>query len=188
MAIQFPARDRAEEIKKTTQKSLDKALLSLGQLKEFLVSTQRFEEAADLRQCEKAVEQSLTTLKSIYISSKVFSDDRTPSNGDRLYSNKEIQQKIARILPKLPTTELDKFCDKDYSKSVFDLNFPLVLKVPAHLSHIDKRDAVKDHSGLNRWTWKFEFQRDGFIYAITTQWYPWNDIYVEQWLRKQNNK
>lgn len=106
----------------------------------------------------------------------------------RLYLNKEIQEKISAILPKLPTSELEKFCKKEYSKSVFDINFPLLLKVPAQYNIIDKRDAVKDHSGLNRWTWKFEFQRDGFIYAITTQWYPWNDIYVEQWLRKQHYK
>ncbi len=106
----------------------------------------------------------------------------------RLYTNKEIQEKIAFQVQKLPIEMIEKFCDKAYSKSIFDLNFPLLLKVPEHFTLAEKRAAVKDHTGLSRWTWKFEFHKNGFAYAITTQWYPWNEPYVEQWLRKQNNK
>jgi hypothetical protein len=106
----------------------------------------------------------------------------------RLYTNIEIQEKLALQIQKLEIEEIEIFCDKAYSKSIFDLNFSLLLKVPQHFTLAEKRAAVKDHTGLNRWTWKFEFQKSKFAYAITTQWYPWNDVYVEQWLRKQNNQ
>lgn len=165
MSFYFPSRDRAEKNKRRTQKALKKALLEMSDLKTYLVSNQRCEEVAILREIEKVIERSSEVLHSIIINSEKMSSDR-------LYSNKEIQEKVSKILPKLPTAELEKFCQKEYSKSIFDLNFPLLLKVPAHFTLMDKRDAVKDHSGLNRWTWKYEYERDGFMYALSTQWYP----------------
>lgn len=111
-----------------------------------------------------------------------------PKQTNRLYSNREIQEKIAFHVQKLPIEIIEKFCDKAYSKSIFDLNFPLLLKVSEHFTLAEKRAAVKDHTGLSRWTWKFEFEKGRFAYAITTQWYPWNDVFVEQWLKKHNKK
>ncbi|MEH6536645.1 MAG: hypothetical protein V7719_09645 [Psychroserpens sp.] len=46
---------------------------------------------------------------------------------------------------------------------------------------------IKDHSGLNRWTWGFEFQKNRYSFAITTQGYSRNDEYVQRWLRKYLN-
>jgi len=44
--------------------------------------------------------------------------------------------------------------------------------------------AVKDEGGYNRWTWKYQFNKNGFAYAISTQWYDRNDEYVQKWLRR----
>ena len=74
----------------------------------------------------------------------------------------------------------------EWRKMIFDINFPLLLKVPDNYTYSEKTEAVKDEGGINRWTWKFEFKRNGSSYAITTQWYDRNDEYVRKWLRKHS--
>ena len=106
---------------------------------------------------------------------------------NRPFTNSEIQEKISMFARKLSDAELDKFCRKDYSKLIFDINFPLFLKVPDNYTYAQKSAAVRDVGGLNRWTWKYEFQRNGYSYAISTQWYARNDEYVQRWLRNMNN-
>lgn len=98
-------------------------------------------------------------------------------------TNKEIQQKIAAIAKTLPTSELDALCTKDHSKRIFDISFPLLVRVPSATGELEKREIVKV-SDVNRWTWKYEFERDGYSYAVCTQWYRRNDILVHQWLLK----
>jgi hypothetical protein len=105
---------------------------------------------------------------------------------DRIYTNQFIQVELAKTLKGLSEVELNKFCSADYSKTVFDINFPLLVKVPSNYDFENKMKAVKDHKGINRWTWKFEVQKNGFSYAISTQWYQRNDEYVQRWLRKFN--
>lgn len=36
----------------------------------------------------------------------------------------------------------------------------------------------------NRWTWKFEIEKDQYTYALSTQWCQRHDDYVRKWLRK----
>ena len=103
---------------------------------------------------------------------------------NRLYSNRFIQEELANIVKNFSEEDLEKYCRADYSKTIFDINFPLLIKVPSNYKFEDKQSAVKDHTGMNRWTWKFEFQKAGYSYAITTQWYDRNDEYVQRWLRK----
>ncbi|RXJ50211.1 hypothetical protein [Gelidibacter gilvus] len=101
----------------------------------------------------------------------------------RIYSNTEIQEKIAVAVKNLSDADLDKFLKKSNSKAVFDISTPLFLKVPEHFTETEKANALKDEKGVIRWTWDFEFARNGFAYAINTQWYARNDAYVERWLQ-----
>ncbi|WP_299391713.1 hypothetical protein [uncultured Gelidibacter sp.] len=100
----------------------------------------------------------------------------------RLYSNIEIQEKISNALQNLSDADLDKFCRKSHSKVVFDIKNPLLLKVPTHFTATEKADAIKDEKGMDRYTWDYEFERNGFLYAIHTQWHARNDAYVQRWL------
>lgn len=102
----------------------------------------------------------------------------------RLYNNTEIQETIANIVCDFSQTDLDKYCRQDYCKIVFDINYALLLKVPEQFTEDQKADAVKDEGGYNRWTWKYQFNKNGFAYAISTQWYERNDEYVQKWLRR----
>lgn len=108
-----------------------------------------------------------------------------PSGGkrNRLFSNQEIQQRISKVAKSLTDQELEQLCGKRKSKEEFDINFPLFIRVPKNTSS-SIHDAVKDEQGVNRWTWKYQFEKDGFLYAITTQWYEKNDKHVKQWLSK----
>lgn len=101
----------------------------------------------------------------------------------RIYSNTEIQEKIAAAIKNLSDAEVDKFCKKSHSKMVFDISTPLFLKVPEHFTEAEKANALKDEKGVNRWTWDLEFNRNGFVYAMNTQWYARNDDYVQRWLQ-----
>ena len=109
------------------------------------------------------------------------SHSKAPS-GKRLFSNQEIQFKISEAAQRLSSRELEKLCSPLASKEIFNINFPLFIKSPKNISEASKKEAVKDSKGANRWTWKYEFEKDGFLYAITTQWYERNDIFVKQWL------
>lgn len=105
----------------------------------------------------------------------------------RLFSNQEIQQRISQIARSLTTEELDKLCSPYESKDIFGINFPLFIKTPKNITGASKRSLVKDEAGINRWTWKYEFEKNDFLYAITTQWYEKNDSNVKQWLHKHED-
>jgi hypothetical protein len=100
----------------------------------------------------------------------------------RLFSNKEIQKEISWVAMTISEEELEQLCNKKVSKEIFNLGVPLFIKCPKNISEKLKRDAVKDAKGRNRWTWDFEFERNNFLYAITTQWFQYNDIKVNEWL------
>lgn len=102
----------------------------------------------------------------------------------RLFNNKEIQQKISQIAQIIPEHELEKLCNRTKSKEIFNIDEPLFIKCSKNISGVSKRDAVKDKHGISRWTWKFEFERNNFIYAITTQWYSRHDVKVREWLNE----
>lgn len=101
---------------------------------------------------------------------------------NRLFSNREIQQRIYDRLKNLPESELLKYCDKNYSKEIFDIDFPLLIKASKHLTKVEKRDLVKNQN-VNRWTWKYEIEKNKFNYALSTQWYARHDEFVQNWLK-----
>jgi predicted CopG family antitoxin len=100
----------------------------------------------------------------------------------RIFSNKEIQQRISTIAETLPENELELLCEAQFSKDTFGISFPLFIKVNAIENQATKKNMVKTNDGVNRWTWKFEFIKSGFSYGICTQWYPKNDLAVKEWL------
>lgn len=73
-------------------------------------------------------------------------------------------------------------CTKQGSKKEFKTSLPLFVKVRSTADPETKRKAVQSRDGVNRWTWKFEFVRNGFSYAICTQWGLRNDQLVRRWL------
>ena len=106
------------------------------------------------------------------------------TNGnDRIYTNTEIQIKISNALKKFNELELDKFCDKDYSKEIFNLNFSLLVKLRKDFPSEKKKELIKIN-GLNRWTLKYPIEKNNSVYVISTQWYPWNDEFVKRWLNE----
>lgn len=105
---------------------------------------------------------------------------------DVVYTNKDIQTKISQACKKLDDSEIDNLCTLGYSKEVFGINFPLLIRIPANSSSEVKKDSVKASDGVSRWTWKYQFQRADNIYAISTQWYRHHDRNVYEWLKKHN--
>lgn len=103
----------------------------------------------------------------------------------RIFSNQEIQYEISKVAKKLSAHELEKLCEANTSKQLFNLSFPLFIKVSRNITPASKREAVQDSKGINRWTWRYEFEKEGHVYAITTQWYEKSDIFVKQWLEKK---
>ena len=110
------------------------------------------------------------------------SSPKMPS--ERLFENSEIQRRIVAVAKTLPTHELDRLCDLKVSKELFSLSFPLFVRVPTPTNQARRREAIKDDKGYNRWTWKFSFERDGYAYAVCTQWFLKQDAYVQSWLEE----
>ncbi|MDO9318948.1 MAG: hypothetical protein Q7V56_12200 [Gammaproteobacteria bacterium] len=109
--------------------------------------------------------------------------DSTLEDKGRRLPNKEIQKRVAMAAQVLTDEELEEFCDLQHSKDVFGINFPLFVRLPSASNKAEKKKAVRTPDDVPRWTWRFEFERSGHLYAITTQWYEWNESAVEQWLK-----
>ncbi len=110
----------------------------------------------------------------------------TRHKAKRLYSNSEIQKLIADLASSFTESQLEKYCDKQFSKEQLGISFPLFISVPATSSQATRREAVKASDGIPRWTWKFEFQKYGRSYAICTQWYAGHDQKVKTWLKENS--
>lgn len=108
------------------------------------------------------------------------------NNAERLFSNTEIQIKITKRAQTLSDVELNKLCDRNYSKATFNNTYPIFVKVPQNSSKEKRQSAIKDHNNKSRWTIRYEFIRNNYSYFITTQWYPRNDVYVKDWLQRTN--
>lgn len=104
-----------------------------------------------------------------------------PVPGKRRFTNREIQQRISSVAKYLPIDELEQLCDKQVSKELFKLTYPLFKRLPSKVDQSTKQSAVYK-SGCCRWTWKFSFERDEYTYAVCTQWFAHNDKYVAEWL------
>jgi len=128
--------------------------------------------------------QSVVVKKSIQ-HSKVHPDLVITSQNRRIFSNQEIQYRVSTAAQKLSTHELEKLCDPNVGKQLFKLSYPLFIRVSTNITPALKREEVKDTKGINRWTWRYEFEKEGFFYAITTQWYEKSDAYVQKWLHFQ---
>jgi hypothetical protein len=100
----------------------------------------------------------------------------------RLFSNREIQQQISDAARNLSSVELEKLCQEKESKAILGLGFPLFVKVPANSDQATKQAAIKWNK-INRWTWRFKFEKEGYAYAICTQWYQRQDALVQKWLQ-----
>lgn len=131
---------------------------------------------------ERILDQYESSLNSGEISPIAPTETPQKSSSDRMFSNSEIQKKVSAVAARLKTSALEQLCEKKESKRLFGLSFPLFVRVPAHTSKEEKKIAVKDN-GVNRWTWKYEFEKDGYIYAICTQWFASHDELVLRWLK-----
>ncbi|MGB5835314.1 MAG: hypothetical protein WBG92_25465 [Thiohalocapsa sp.] len=107
---------------------------------------------------------------------------------ERLYENREIQQRITAIAKTFTKQELDRLCDLQVSKKEFNLSFPLFVRVPSETNQTGIREALEDEKGYKRWTSKFRVVRDGYIYAVCTQWYARQDAYVKRWLEAHESR
>ncbi|AUC23141.1 hypothetical protein BTO15_14015 [Polaribacter sejongensis] len=103
----------------------------------------------------------------------------------RVYTNTDIQRKISDVLRNFNENELDEFCNKEYSKELFNLSFSLLVKYHKKDS-IDSKNELIKRNGLNRWTYKYNIESKNYIYAISTQWYKRHDEFVQRWLNKNN--
>ncbi|RKE04168.1 hypothetical protein [Marinifilum flexuosum] len=100
----------------------------------------------------------------------------------RLFTNAEIQKRIVAVAEKLPNEELNKFLDRDHSNEIFGVRLPLFIRIKVTATTEDKNTIKKDQKGYNRYTWKYEFSRAGYNYAIVNDWYPRHDKNVKKWL------
>lgn len=108
--------------------------------------------------------------------------DKNSGQSGRRFTNSEIQQRIVAVAKRMSVEEVETLSEEAISKKMFGINFPLFVRVPDTSNEATKKKAVKTKDGVSRWTWKYEFSRDGYSYAVCTQWYPKNDALVAGWL------
>lgn len=101
-----------------------------------------------------------------------------------MLSNTEIQVRISNVAKGLSKKELNQLCTKHFTKEIFDLNKPLFIRAPKNTNLQKKRELVKSSDNVNRWTWKYEFEKEDELYTISTQWLEKHDRLVLEWLNK----
>ncbi len=121
--------------------------------------------------------------KILSVNSKQVKEIQKPKNKNRIYTNTQIQIKLTNKLKQINQFDLEKYCEEEYCNRIFKINSALLLKIPKNTPIERKKEIVRDNS-VNRWTWKYEFSKGNFIYAVSTQWYRKNDQYVKDWLEK----
>ena len=131
----------------------------------------------------RALKDGSNIVEKLNAKSKSRDKSNSNNNDKRLYTNTEIQIKITERAQTLSDVELNKLCDRDYSKYTFKNTYPIFIKVPQNSSKEERQSAIKDHN-YNRWTIRYEFIRNNYSYFITTQWYARNDVYVKDWLQR----
>ena len=72
-----------------------------------------------------------------------FSHQSTSTNNGRLFSNKEVQQRVTAIAKSLPENELEELCNDSSSKDIFGISFPLFIRINASANQAEKKQAVK---------------------------------------------
>ncbi|MGZ2371711.1 hypothetical protein ACXR6G_18175 [Ancylomarina sp. YFZ004] len=102
----------------------------------------------------------------------------------RRYTNAEIQKRIAAVAEKLPNEKLELFLTREYSYEIFRVRLPLFIRIEMNADNEAKKSIKKDHKNNDRWTWKYKFDRAGYSYAITNDWYPRHDEFVKKWLQE----
>ena len=132
----------------------------------------------------KSLRDSSNVVEKINAKPRFRDISNSHNNAERLFSNTEIQIKITERAQTLSDVDLNKLCDRDYSKATFNNSYPIFVKVPQNSSKEERQSAIKDHKDKSRWTIRYEFIRNNYSYFITTQWYPRNDVYVKDWLQR----
>lgn len=83
---------------------------------------------------------------------------------------------------KVPSDEINRMTTYDYSKTVFDINYPF-LKEINELEALDKQRFI---NGRPRY-WNEIFMISGKKYFVCQEWFERNRSYFDQWIRKMNN-
>lgn len=75
----------------------------------------------------------------------------------------------------LSNAEIEKFCNKEYSNSIFKINFPLLVKY---------KDGSEAFINEYRRYYAKPFKLNDKEYLLCSQWYERNREYIEQWYKK----
>lgn len=94
---------------------------------------------------------------------------------------KIVQNEFVALLKsgKIDSYIISSLQNANYSKQMFDVNFPVLLSINS------KNESKKgvDHSGINRY-YATPINLNGNLYLLTSQWYDRNKIKLVQWMKK----
>ena len=80
---------------------------------------------------------------------------------------------------RLSAEEISNLCSKDYSNSIFKINFPLLVKY---------KDGSEAFVNNYRRYYTQTFKLGGNEYFLCSQWYDKNRPYLEEWFQKVTKK
>lgn len=94
---------------------------------------------------------------------------------------KLVQNEFVALLKseKIDTYIIDSLQNADYSKQIFDINYPILMPITS----VNESKKGVDHSGVNRYYAK-PLNLNGNLYLITSQWYDRNKEKLIQWMAK----
>ena len=154
---------------------------------EFLNDENKLDITQKIRQLnnDSQVQQKIETGINLNLRTDTFKKENRNTNTpfqekSELKIGKYVQKTFNEIINKIDRNELENLQRQDYSKTVFDLQFPFLRKVQKS----DKEKPLR--------YWKTPIKIMGELYFMCSEWYekePNNDRpYYENWLNKMREK
>ncbi|MDD4490692.1 MAG: hypothetical protein PHD30_09370 [Paludibacter sp.] len=154
---------------------------------EFLNDGNKLDITQKIRQLnnDSQVLPKIETDKNLNFRTETFKEENRNINTSfqeksELKIGKYVQKTFSEIINKIDRNELDNLQRQDYSKTVFDLQFPFLRKVQKS----DKEKPLR--------YWKSPVRIMGELYFMCSEWYekePNNDRpFYEKWLNKMRKK
>jgi len=132
----------------------------------------------------------LDNKKTILITEPIKQEEAQDLKSNKLEDNKEIKigALVRKTLPEMlrngaiSTSEIEKLQDENYSKVIFNVNYPVLRK-------IDFKKSLKENRLVNNYTRYYTFitAHDEQQYLITSEWYQRSLYYYVKWLKRKDN-
>jgi len=139
------------------------------------------------RTCHRAYDAPNQVVHETLPQIEVWTEQTTNPDAP-IITNSEITSYFRQTVITLSEEIVTKLLNDEYCKRTFDVNFPVLKKVPFNADRETIRKYSRNDNGYIRWSPQNTIERTGSRYLVLTQWYDRNRLPFVQWKQLIDNK